>query len=623
MLLAALGGLLATGCESPARDGPAPARLTDPHTFSRPDLVRVEHLALDLEVDFEHRTLRGSATLSVNNRAGVKELVLDTSELVIHHVTLDDERRETPFSVGPSRPYLGSPLAVQIGPRTRRVRIDYETGREAYALQWFEPRQTAGGTHPFLLTEAEAIHARSFIPCQDTPAARATYSAKVRVPPGFLALMSAENPTATSADGVYAFEMPDPIPSYLIALAVGRLEFRPLGPRTGVYAEPSVIDAAAAEFAQTENLLAAAEQLLGPYRWGRYDLLVLPRGFPFGGMENPRLTFVTPTLLAGDGSLVSTIAHEICHAWSGNLVAAASWNDVWLNEGLTNYLERRVDEALYGRDRAETLAVVEGEPLHAELARLGEHPDSHLRLDLEGRDPDDAFGDVAYEKGYLFFRMLEEQLGRESWDRFLRDYFERFAFGALTTDAFLAHLREQAVDSRPDATELRERLELAAWVDGPGLPTNRPEPRSEGLSAVEHELARWLSGTPFERLDAAGWTTQHRVHFLRRLPPELSEPRLAELDRALGLSRQTNAILLQEWLIQSIRRSYAPADEALEHFLVGTGRTWLIEPPYKELAKTPQGLARAREIYARARPGYHPITRAALDELLVEAPPPS
>ncbi len=419
----------------------------DPHSFSRPAEIAVRHLELDLAVDFAERRLTGSATLTLERRdPAAMTLHLDTRDLEIAAVHLDGASAAAPFTLAPAVPIFGQELAIPLAPQTRTVRIDYRTRPEAAALQWLSPEQTAGGKSPFLFTQSQAILARTWVPCQDSPGVRMTYGATIRVPKELLALMSAANPAARNASGTYRFEMTHPIPSYLLALAVGDLEFRSLGARSGVYAEPSVVGKAAWEFADTEKMIAAAEKLYGPYRWERYDLLVLPPSFPFGGMENPRLTFATPTILAGDRSLVSLVAHELAHSWSGNLVTNATWNDFWLNEGFTNYFESRIMEAIYGRDYSEMQAQLSRARARG-VRRARPEPEvatPGCALDLAGRDPDDAPGAIVYDKGYFFLRHLEETVGRERWDRFLHDYFAAHAFQSMTTAGFVAELREEA-----------------------------------------------------------------------------------------------------------------------------------------------------------------------------------
>ena len=243
--------------------------------------------------------------------------------------------------------------------------------------------------------------------------------------------MSASNPQIKNETGSYHFEMKQPIPSYLLALAVGDVEFKRVSNRAGIYAERTVLDSAVWEFADLEKMIHGAEELYGAYLWERYDVLVLPPSFPFGGMENPRLTFATPSILAGDRSLTSLIAHELAHSWSGNLVTNRTWNDFWLNEGFTVYFEHRIMEKLYGRDYAEMLALLSLQDLRETIQSLKDenlYADTKLKLDLAGRNPDDGVTDIAYNKGYFFLRLFEERYGRERFDSFLKHYFSSNAF---------------------------------------------------------------------------------------------------------------------------------------------------------------------------------------------------
>jgi len=608
-------GAVLWGCAGgPAPIGPGP----DPHSYSRPDQVSVRHLDLDLDVDFDARRLVGSATLHLERTDLEAPLRLDARRLDILSVTLEPGGRHADFRLGPEREWIGSPLVVELDPDTDSVRIDYATGPAAAALQWIEPGQTSG-TRPFLLTQSQAILARSWIPLQDTPSVRMTYDATIRVPPGLLALMSAENPTEAAADGTHRFTMPQPVPSYLLALAVGDLEFRRLSDRTGVYALPSVIDRAAWEFADTPRMMDAAEELYGPYRWGRFDVLVLPPSFPYGGMENPRLTFVTPTLLAGDRSLVSTIAHELAHSWSGNLVTSADWNDFWLNEGFTVYFELRIMESLYGRDYSEMLASLGRQDLATEFEELRDRPqDTRLRVDLAGRNPEDGMTMVAYEKGYLLLRLLEETFGRTRWDAFLRDYFDRFAFEPMTSERFLDHLGRQML-AGPEGERLARGLRLDRWVHEPGLPDNAPTPASDAFDRVDGQLAAWRAGRSAGDLDTAGWTTQQWLHFVRNLPADARAEDLRALDQAFGFTATGNAEILQAWLLEAIRTGYEPATPALERFLTDVGRLKFLRPLYVELQRTPAGAGFAREIYRKARGRYHTLATDSLDPLFESA----
>jgi len=600
------------------RSAEAPSAGRDVHSYSNPEQIRVRHLDLDWEVLFDQKSLRGTADLHLERVAkeGSPPLVLDTRDLQITKAEASaDGTSYAPaeFSLGPADPVLGAPLTIRLPAGATRARLTYATSPAASGMQWLDPAQTAGRKRPFVFTQSQAIHARSWIPLQDTPGVRVTYAARVRTPPDLLAVMSAENELDAPRDGEYSFKMTQPIPSYLIALAVGDLAFKPLGPRTGVYAEPPVVEKAARELADTERMIEATEKLYGPYRWGRYDLLVLPPSFPYGGMENPRLTFATPTILAGDKSLVSLVAHELAHSWSGNLVTNATWRDFWLNEGFTTYLERRITEAIYGRGREEMEAALGLRTLEEELAEFDAR-DQILHVDLTGRDPDAGATQVPYEKGALLLRHLEEAFGRERFDEFVRGYFDHFAFQSITTADFLAYLKANLLDKDPQAAA---RVPVEEWVERPGLPAGAPRPQSDAFAKVEAQAKAWLGGgTPAKQLATAGWTTQEWLHFLKSLPPQLSREQMAELDEAFSLTRSGNSEVAHQWLLMAIRNNYAPAYPRLEEYLTTIGRRKLIKPLYEELVKTPAGRERVLKIYEKARPGYHPIAVATIDEIV-------
>jgi aminopeptidase N len=604
---------------SPASTTDGGAGRLDPHTLSNPHQIRVQRLELDLTVDFDRRQLRGTACLSFQRIPGCAAetpLVLDSRALAIERVEAASPAGDwtlARFWLGPDDPILGTPLSIALPQDATRVRVAYHTGPDAPALQWLTPAQTAGGKKPFLFTLSSAARARSWIPLQDSPGVRMTYAATVRVPAGFTAVMAADRRPSGGATNVFQFEMPQTIPSYLIALAVGDLMFRPLGARTGVYAEPSVVDRAAHEFVDVERMIAAAEKRFGAYRWGRSDILVLPPSFPLGGMEDPKLTFVTPTILAGDRSLVALLAHELAHSWAGNLVTNATWGDYWLNEGFAVYLEQRIIEDLYGTERAAMEAVLSLQDLRAELKVLRPH-EQVLRLDMTGHDPDEPSTSIPYAKGSLFLTVLERAVGRERFDAYLRGYFDRFAFRSLSTADFESDLGRHLLAAAPGAAD---RIDVHSWLDEPGLPAGFPEPQSARFSAVERQAHGWLTGaTTVDRIETAGWSTQEWLHFLRALPEDLPAARLAELDAAHQLTDRGNAEVVAQWLRMAVRGNYAPADRRLETFLTTIGRRKYVLPLYAELAKTPAGKVRARAIYAAARAFYHPIVVARIDPLL-------
>ena len=589
----------------------------DIHSYARPDEVRVTHVALDLRADFDARVLSGTATLSLQRNSSAHEVVLDIKGLEIQRIT--GGGADLKFALGDEDKILGRPLTVQLPPNVAEITIAYHTSPDAGALQWLQPSQTAGGKRPYLYSQGEAIFTRTWIPTQDTPGVRQTYSARITVPRDLHAVMSAEQLTPdgveTPAGRTFEFRLTQPVPPYLIAIGVGELAYRQVGPRTGVYTEPSMLDAAANELVDLEKMVTAAETLLGPYRWGRFDVLVLPPSFPLGGMENPRLTFATPTIIAGDRSLVSLIAHELAHSWSGNLVTNATWSDFWLNEGFTTYVENRLMEVLYGTDRARMLQVLDRRSLDAEIARLGPaNKDTMLHLDLKGRDPDDGVNDIAYEKGATFLRTIEAAVGRETFDAFLRGYFDRHAFQSITTAQFLDDFRAHLV--RGD-TQLEERLKVQEWLYQPGLPSNAVVPKSDVLARVEQDVRAFAAGASATTIKSStNWSTQEWQHFLVTLPERLTPAQLADLDRTFHLSERRNAEVLFAWLRVAIRNHYVPAMPALERFLTSQGRRKFLRPLYEDLMKTDWGKADARRIYARARPLYHSMSTTTLDPIV-------
>jgi len=581
-----------------------------PHSFARPDQVAIKHLHLDLKVDFETKKLSGFAELRLDRKTDAKYVVLDTRGIDVVGVT-NDAGEKLKWELGKEVPKLGRPLSIELpaDKSANVVKVSYSSRPSAEAVQWLSPEQTTDKRQPFLFTQSQAILARTWVPCQDTPAVRMTYSAKIQVPKNLLAVMSASNPQKKNDTGIYEFEMKQPIPSYLLALAVGDLQFKQLGPRSGVYAEPSVLKKAAWELGDTERMIEAAEKLYGVYQWDRYDVIFLPSSFPFGGMENPRLTFATPTILAGDRSLVALIAHELAHSWSGNLVTNATWNDFWLNEGFTVYFEQRIMEAIYGRPYSEMLAKLTLDGLLEEIKGL-EARDTWLKLDLAGRNPDDGMTAIAYDKGYFFLRMLEEKVGREKWDSFLKTYFQKFAFKSMTTEGFLAYLEKN----------LKADVDLKAWVYSSGLPENCPAVETEELANAAKAAAEFLSGKKASEVSVKygtkDWTTHHWNHFLRSFKEGLTQDQMAELDSEFKFTQSGNSEITHDWMLHVIGTMYEPGMEKLESFFKGQGRRKLLQPLYLKLSKTDKGKKVADRIYAIARPGYHAVSRQTIDEIL-------
>ena len=584
---------------------------TDPHSYFDDTQPRTRRLDLDLTVDFAARCLHGTATLTFGSGQSGR-VDLDTRGLQVAAVRTANGR-PVDFSIGPEDPILGRYLRVELPRDTASITVQYRTAPDATGLQWLEPAQTAGGRHPFLFSQCQAIHARSVAPLQDSPVARIAYGAALTVPRELAAVMSAES-TATSAASAdhrtFRFEMPQPIPPYLLALAVGNIASRDLSPRSRVWAEPEVIDAAAWEFAAVESMITTAEGLFGPYDWQRYDLLVLPPSFPYGGMENPRMTFVTPSLLAGDRSLVDVVAHELAHSWTGNLVTNANAEHFWLNEGWTVWAERRILEALHGPEAAALSWVLGATSLRQSLDRLGvDSPLTRLRTHLDNVDPDEIFSTVPYEKGARFLALLEATVGRERFDPFVRAYMRRFRFTSITTEQWLEFV----------AAELPGALETIGardWIEGTGLPANAPRFHAPVLDAIEAQVADWAAGRGGQSAPQPAWNSTELQVFLQRLPRPLPAASCAELESAFGLAAPRNAEIRCEWLTIAAASDYEPAFDAIRAFLCGIGRMKYLRPLYTALGATPRTRALARAVFADAASRYHVTARRMVERLI-------
>ncbi len=610
-----------TAAPSDADITAAPAAEYDALSYAQPDQVRIEDLALELAVDFEDRQLIGSATYQLDwVDPDATQLVLDTRDLTIGKVVgerSDDKWIDLEYTLAEPDELLGSKLTIQAPQQPQRIRVSYHTAPEASGLQWLTPAMTQGGEQPFMFSQSQQIHARSWVPLQDTPRVRFTYSAHVTSPEDVMVLMSADNDPFAARDGDYSFEMPQPIPSYLLAIAAGDLVFEAIGERSGVWAEPGMVEQAAAEFADTEEMIDVTEELYGPYRWGRYDMLVLPPSFPYGGMENPRLSFITPTVIVGDQSLVSLIAHELAHSWSGNLVTFSTPKDQWLNEGITTYVENRIVEELYGEARADMEFAISRDALRDSIDEMEPQAQSlAIRPDVQV-EAGDTLTAVAYDKGAWFMQFLEHRFGRDEFDAFLRAYFDEFAFENIPTTQFIEYTQANLLEKYPGKVT---EAELDEWIYGIGIPRSAPRVTSPQLQAVDAERTQWLdSGTLADAATTDAWSTHEWVHFLEGMPETLDDEQLAALDDAYEFTGTPNGEIAMRWYPLAVRSGYTEANDEIAAFLEKIGRRKLIMPTYEALAATPEGLALAEQVFADARPGYHPITTGSVEAVIAEA----
>jgi leukotriene-A4 hydrolase len=626
-ILAALG-LATTGCTSETTtEAAAPVaavaqveKIVDEHSYAQPEIVQTQDIALELAVDFEAKVLRGSATYALQwlDPKGA-QLVLDTREIQIEKaegLKADGQWAPLTFKLADADPILGSALTIDTPERPEKVRVTYSTSPGASGLQWLEPAMTEGKQQPFMFSQSQQIHARSWVPLQDTPQIRFTYSAHVTAPENTMVLMSADNAPDAVRDGDYQFTMPQKIPSYLLAIAAGDLVFKPMGKRSGIWAEPAMLDKAVAEFDDTETMIDTAEKLYGPYRWERYDVLVLPPSFPYGGMENPRLTFATPTVIVGDKSLVSLVAHELAHSWSGNLVTFATDKDSWLNEGTTTYVQGRIIEALFGKEMAAMEEVIERNELKTEFKTL----DANLqRLSLKPgtlADPDNQSGATVYIKGAWFLQFLEKRFGRDVFDPWLKSYFDHFAFQSITTQQFRDYLKTNLVETHPNVVTMQE---VDTWLYEPGIPATAPLTESGKFSTVNAARIAWQGSG---KLPAASitdaWSTQEWLHFLEGMPASMKLEELTQLDAAYHFTGTANGEIAMRWYPMAERNGYVQAREAMGEFIARVGRRKLILPIYKALVATPDGLAFAEQVFARAKPSSHPITASSVEAILAE-----
>jgi leukotriene-A4 hydrolase len=630
----------------------------DPNSFANNHQVRVIHYHLDLSPDFERKSLNGFVDVMFEALVSHPQLVtLDARTLIIKQVkmVLDPlpnhiEKREVELfeedyvisgEVDVNNegypPVYGQPLTIKVPQNLRQgiekgskftLRIFYETTPLSDAIQWLTKEQTVGKQHPYLFTQCQAIHARSLLPCQDTPSSKSTYSATIRVQKPLVAVMSAISNKEENAKSkhekfsVFHFHQKVPIPAYLIALAVGELECREIGPRSHIWSERAMLDAGVYEFAETEQFIKAAEEFLPPYVWEIYDLLLLPGSFPYGGMENPCLTFVTPTLIAGDRSLANVVAHEISHSWSGNLVTNKNWEHFWLNEGFTVYIERRILAHVdKNRDRGEEFAkfhamigynhLVESIDRFAELKQL---QFTKMITNLNKIDPDDAFSSVPYEKGFNFLYYLEKEIvgNTETFEKFLHDYFTKFAYQSITSEDMKNFFLEYFTEKVP--AEKLNSIDWNAWWTTEGDIVKKNKFDSKLATNAVQLAEKWVKegGQGASSTDIKGWSSLQLTYFLdciieRVKDQGLPHKVLDELEQQYHLTQIKNAEIRFKWQILCLKSNYEKIFDEVVKFVSEQGRMKFVRPLFVALNKAKNGRELAIETFKKNRDSYHLI----------------
>lgn len=608
----------------------------DPNSLSNFYEIKTTNLDLNLKVSFEEKKLSGYVTLDmVAVTDTVAEIVLDTSYMNVENVSMVQSGKTTAlkFAIDARHEAFGCALRITLPTHLKTgsavaIRVDYETTEKCTALQWLEPSQTSGKKHPYLFSQCQAIHARSLVPCQDTPAIKLHYTASITTPKPLSALMSALRVgSSESEDGMFRtfkFHQKTSIPTYLIAIAVGNLAEREIGPRSSVWSEPEVVDAAAWEFEDTEKFICIAEELLTPYEWGLFDLLILPPSFPYGGMENPCLTFVTPTLLSGDKSLVDVAAHELAHSWCGNLVTTSNWTHFWLNEGWTVFMERKIVGRMHGEAVRQFSAIIGWKALEESIKTFGaKNPLTALRPNLDGIDPDDSFSSVPYEKGFNLLYHLEQLLGGPSvFEPYMKANFKHFAHQSISTedwkDFLYTYMQEHHGEEK---LALLKKVDWNTWFTSPGMPPVKCD-FDRTLAEVCDSLAkRWdaarsQTARDFSPSDIENFTPEQKMVFLERCQEYEPFPHdvLQLMDKVYSMNGAKNSEIRFRWQILCLRGQWEAVFPHVVSFLLEQGRMKFVRPLYRNLHNCPGGSQLAKDTFVKNRRMYHPIAAALIEK---------
>ncbi|KAI4357106.1 hypothetical protein L6164_001075 [Bauhinia variegata] len=606
----------------------------DPHSFTDSTHSITTHISLSLYFDFSSSIIHGSALISLQNpHSG--PFFLDSRSLTIHSIVDPQSNSPLPFSLSGHDPIKGEQVTVSLSNHSSFL-VVYTTSPTSSALQWLSPPQTFNKRYPFVYTQCQAIHARSVFPCQDTPAVRICYSARLNFPSHLSAVMAARHlerrPPSRGEDVVLGcdkslwceegrvveeFVMEQPVPPYLFAFAIGEIGNREVGPRTKVYAEsvPEVLDAAAREFAGTEDMIRQGERLFGQYEWERFDLLVLPPSFPYGGMENPRMVFLTPTVIKGDASGAQVVAHELAHSWTGNLITNKTNEHFWLNEGFTTYAERRIVEAVQGEKRAALNIGIGCRGLKEEMERFKDNMEfTKLKTNQEGINPDDVYSEVPYEKGFQFLWRIERQVGRPTFDEFLKKYIATFKFKSIDTETFIEFLKA-------NIPGIETQIDLELWTEGTGIPPDADEPDSSLYKLIVSLANEFINGRMPREDEVTDWQGQEWELYLDNLPKSIEVSQIKALDSRYRLSEskdyEVKVAFLQKAISSGCRDYYGEVEKTLKE----VGRMKYLRPLYTALVQgtgKEEEKAFAKRLFSEARDCYHPIAQGVVESIFAK-----
>lgn len=595
----------------------------DPSTFSNYYEFKVNETVLNFDIDFSKKKVSGDVTFDlISKNSDLKEIWLDTSYLIIHSITINDQ--PTKSTLNERTEPLGSRLNITLPSSTSNItlRILFETTSKCTALQFLEKEATDGKSAPYLFSQCQAIHARSLFPCFDTPSIKSPYKMSVKSP--YPSLMSGREVSSETTD-IYKFNQPIPIPSYLISLASGDITLKPIGPRSSVFCESINVDKCKYEFENDmENFIVTAESLVFSYEWDKYNALVLPLSFPYGGMENPNITFVTPTLISGDRENVDVLAHELSHSWSGNLVTNCSWEHFWINEGWTVYLERRIQGQLHGQKVRDFSGIIGWIDLENSITSMGKSADKFSTLVqnlANGVDPDDSFSSVPYEKGYNLLYHIENTVGIEQFNKFIPYYFNNFKYKSLDTYQFLDCL----YDFFKSQKHQLDTIDWETWLFKPGMPPQKPNFDTSLVNECYNLADKWFNAIinnesldQFEANDISNFSANQSVVFLDTLSSfnkaddfhwSNHKNALKELsDKYSTYSNSKNCEVIFRWFILQVGGHNPNFYDQLGDWLGTVGRMKFVRPGYLILNDVDHD--KAVSYFEKFELSYHPICKS-------------